>query len=41
MKPSKLWNIVDIGVAILAIINCYAMIKLRNKVIKEYQNDRK
>jgi len=41
MTPSKLWNIVDIGVAILAIINCYAMIKLRNKVIKEYQNDRK
>ena len=41
MKPSNLWNIVDIGVALLAIINSYCLIKLRNIVIKEYQNDRK
>ena len=34
-KPSNLWNIVDIGVAMLAIINSIAMLLLRKKVIKK------
>ena len=33
-KPSSLWNIVDIGVAFLAIINSIAMLLLRNKLLK-------
>ncbi len=37
MKPSILWNIVDIGVSILAIINTYAMLKLRKTLVNEYQ----
>jgi len=35
--PSILWNIVDIGVGILAIINTYAMLKLRKVLLKEYK----
>ena len=39
-RPSNLWNIVDIGVAILAIINTFAMILLRKIVYKEYLKER-
>ena len=35
--PSKLWNIVDIGVALLAIINTIAMFMLRKKMINEFK----
>ncbi len=38
--PSTLWNIVDIGVALLAIINCISIFMLRNEVIKEYNKER-
>ena len=31
-KPNLLWNVVDVGIAILAIINTYALFKLRNKI---------
>ena len=40
MKPSILWNLVDIGVAILAIINTYAMMKLRKRIKDEYNKER-
>lgn len=40
-KPSSLWNIVDIGVAILAIINSMAMILLHKEMIGEYQKGSK
>lgn len=36
-KPSNLWNIVDIGVALLAIINSIAMLLLNKDVDKEYK----
>lgn len=39
MSPTNLWNIVDLFVAILAIINTFAIFKLRKVVIKEYSND--
>ncbi len=35
--PSFLWNLADIGVGIMAIINTYAMIKLRKVLIKKYK----
>ena len=38
--PSILWNIADIGVALLAIINTFAIFRLRNHVITEVCNDR-
>lgn len=38
ISASLLWNIVDILVAILAIINMYALIKLRKEIIVDYQN---
>ena len=34
--PSTLWNVVDIGVGLLAIINVIAIFMLRRDVIKEY-----
>ena len=37
--PSVLWNIADIGVALLAIINTFAIFRLRNHVITEVCND--
>lgn len=36
-KSSFLWNIVDIGVALLAIINIFALILLRHDVKDEYE----
>lgn len=40
-SPSKLWNLVDIGVAILAIINVIAIFMLRKDVFIEMKNYRK
>ena len=33
-----IWNFIDIFVGILAIINIYAIIKLKDDVIKELKN---
>ncbi len=38
-KPSSLWNIVDIGVAILAIINSVALLGLRKNVVNEINKE--
>ena len=40
-KPSTLWNLVDVGVAILAIINILSIFMLRKVVIEELENYRK
>ncbi len=40
-KPSILWDLVDIGVAILAIINIVAIFMLRKDVIREFKSSRK
>lgn len=37
ISPNFLWNFVDILVAVLAIINVYAMLSLRRDVLLEYQ----
>ena len=37
-SPAILWAIVDILVAILAIINMYSIIKMRKEIIIDYQN---
>lgn len=39
-RPSSLWNLVDIGVALLAIINTISLILLRDKVYKEYKKEK-
>lgn len=39
-RPSSLWNIVDIGVALLAIINTIAMILLRKKLYNEFRKEK-
>lgn len=39
-SPSFLWDIVDIGAAILAVINTFAMLMLHKKVVLEYQKER-
>ena len=43
-QPSTLWNLADIGVALLAVVNIVAIFLLRRKVVSEYyngvQNDR-
>ena len=41
MSPSILWNLVDIGVALLAIINVYAIFKLRKDIFIEVKNYKK
>lgn len=38
ISASLLWSIVDILVAILAIINMYALLKLRKEIIIDYKN---
>lgn len=40
-SPSIIWNIVDILVAVLAIINMYALIKLRREIITDYEKFKK
>lgn len=40
-KPSTLWNLVDVGVALLAIINILAIFMLRKDVLEEIKNYRK
>lgn len=37
-SPTLLWNIIDILVACLAIINMYSLIKLRKDIIVDYHN---
>lgn len=37
-SPTLLWNIVDILVAVLSIINMYALLKLRKEIIFDYNN---
>ncbi len=37
-KATFLWNIVDILVALMAIINMYALFRLRQEVVKEYKS---
>lgn len=39
-SPKFLWNTVDIGAGILAIINCFSMIMLRHEIKKEYDKER-
>ena len=39
ISPTLLWKIVDVLVAILAIINMYALIKLRKEIIRDYKNN--
>ena len=39
-SATLLWNIVDILVAILSIINMYALIKLRKEIIIDYKNQK-
>ena len=36
-SPTLLWNIVDILVAILAIINMYSLLRLRREIIIDYK----
>lgn len=40
MNASILWNIVDILVELLAIINMYALLKLSNEIIFDYRNSK-
>lgn len=37
-SPTLLWNIVDILVAVLSIINMYALLNLRKEIIIDYKN---
>lgn len=39
-RPSILWNLVDIGVALLAIINTIAMFLLRHEVYNEFKKEK-
>ena len=39
MSATLLWNIVDVLVAVLAIINMYALIRLRKEIIVDYQKN--
>ena len=39
-SPRNLWNIVDIGAGMLAIINCFSILLLNKEVIKEYNKER-
>ena len=36
VSPSILWDTVDIGAGLLAIINCFAMVKLHKELKREY-----
>ena len=39
--PTKLWSVIDLFVGILAIINMYALIKLKDKIIYDYKKNKK
>ena len=39
-SPTLLWNIVDILVAVLAIINMYALLRLRKEITKDYYQNK-
>ena len=36
VSPTKIWDAVDIGTALMSIINVYALFKLRKVMIEEY-----
>ena len=38
INPTMIWDCVDIGAALMAIINIYALFKLRKVMIEEYNN---
>ena len=40
MNPTILWNIIDILVAILAIMNMYALLKLRKEILSDYKKSK-
>lgn len=40
MSASLLWSIVDVLVAVLSIINMYALLKLRREIIVDYKNNK-
>lgn len=40
ISPTLLWNIVDILVAVLSIINMYALLKLRKEIINDYYKNK-
>ncbi len=40
VSPSILWDTVDIGAGLLAIINCFAMVKLHKELKREYNKER-
>ncbi len=40
ISPGILWDTVDVGAGLLAIINCFAMIKLSKEVKREYDKER-
>ena len=40
ISPGILWNIVDVGAGLLAIINCFAMMKLHKEIKREYDKER-
>lgn len=39
VSATLLWKIIDVLVAILAIINMYALIKLRKEIVNDYKNE--
>ncbi len=41
MNPTILWNLVDILVALLAIINMYVLFQMRREIITDYQKEKR
>lgn len=39
-SPTLLWNIVDILVAVLSIINMYALLRLRKEIVQDYHKNK-
>ena len=39
-SPKILWDTVDIGAGILAMINCFSILKLHKEIKKEYDKER-
>ena len=40
VSPKILWNMVDIGAGILAMINCFSLLKLNKEITREYNKER-
>jgi Na+/alanine symporter len=38
ISPTYIWDTVDVGTALLSIINVYALFKLRKVMIEEYHS---